>query len=466
MAASTPNLSVDGEGADEYANSPVPESGKNVSALSIFSVMLGITTALIWFSLGAQLVHSFGTVNFVIGATITGIIVGGISFVWVWFASKSGFNSDLITRASGFGYLGSTITAFIYSTNNILYFAMEGGIMINAVHAYFPDVPVLLLQVVCGLVFIPLTCFGIQLVSKLMWVSLPVLFLFFILIAYKAVEAGGAPDFWSHGFEPSAAMSTGAPVLQVMLAMFGIAGIGATASDFARFIPARNAVKGGIFLGPIFTLFTFLVPLLFGAWLGATFKESDPAVYFTHIFGIFGLLFVVLTQARININNVYSTSVSLATVFNRLFNVKMSRLWWVIVTCILCVLILTADLYSKATVVLGIWGIVLVSWVGTVFADIVINRILLRLTPQEHYYSQEQLRNINPVGIVSLVSALVISLPLSFGVAGPFGASVAPLLAFAITLFVTPLMAFATGGRYASAQHSISATKSPLTDSQ
>lgn len=465
MAVSTSNLSVDGEVADEYANSPVPESGKNVGAMSILSVMLGITTALIWFSLGAQLVNSFGTANFITGAYITGLIVGGISFVWVWYASKSGFNSDLITRASGFGYLGSTVTAIIYSTNNILYFAMEGGIMINAVHAYFPSVPVLLLQVVSGLIFIPLTCFGIQLVSRLMWVSLPVLFLFFILIAYKAIEAGSAPGFLSQSFSPSINLNAGAPVLQVMLAMFGIAGIGATASDFARFIPARNAVKGGILLGPVFTVFTFVVPLLFGAWLGATFKESDPAVYFTHAFGLFGVLLVVLTQARINVNNVYSTAVSLATVFNRLFKIKMSRMWWVVITCILCVLILTADLYSKATVMLGIWGIVLVSWVGTVLADIVINRHVLNLTPKEHYYSQEQLRKVNPVGLTSLFAALVVALPLSFGAAGPFGASVAPLLAFAITLVVIPLMAFLTNGRYAaSEQYQISLTKSAVTE--
>ena len=65
--------------------------------------------------------------------------------------SYYGFNSDLITRASGFGYLGSTVTAIIFAINNLLYFGLEGGIMINAVHAYFPDIPLILLQVICGL---------------------------------------------------------------------------------------------------------------------------------------------------------------------------------------------------------------------------------------------------------------------------------------------------------------------------
>ncbi|MFM2478656.1 purine-cytosine permease family protein [Celerinatantimonas sp. MCCC 1A17872] len=442
--------SYEDDRADEYANSPVPESDKSVSALSIFNVMLGVSTALIWFSLGAQLVHSFGTINFLIGATVTAAIVGLISFIWVNFASKSGFNSDLITRASGFGYLGSTVTALIFALNNLLYFGMEGGIMINAVHTYFPAIPILLLQIICGLLFIPLTCFGVKLVSRIMWLSLPVLFLFFILIAHQAASIDTNLHFWSIGVSSQANLLAGSPILQVMVAMFGISGIGATASDFGRFIPSRHAKIGGVMLGPVFTLFTFLVPLLFGAWLGASFKESDPAVYFTQSFGALGVLVVVLTQARINTNNVYSAAVSLATVANRLLHLKLARLWWVVISCILCVLILTADLYSKATVVLGIWGIVLIAWVGTVFADILINRYLLKLSSEHYYYDQHQLCSVNPVGFTALIIALVSALPLSFGIAGPFGTTIAPFVAFAATVVVTPLMAIVTKGRFAS----------------
>lgn len=443
--------------SDEYANTPVPESDKSVGAFSILNVMLGISTALIWFSLGSILVNAYGTMNFIIGAGVTALIVGVISFIWVNFSSKSGFNSDLITRASGFGYLGSTVTALIFAVNNLLYFGLEGGIMINAVHAYFPDIPVIALQIVFGLVFIPLTAFGIQLLSRIMWISMPILFLFFVWIAFEAASIGGAPGFWSISVSESANLAAGAPILQVMVAMFGISGIAATASDFGRFIPKRNAKIGGFLLGPVFTLFTFLVPLTFGAWLGASFEESDPAVYFTNVFGIFGVMVIIITQARINMNNVYSTAVGLATIANRLFNINLPRFMWVVITCLMCVVILTADLYSKATAVLGVWGIFLISWVGTVFADILFNRYLLKLTPDEYYYSQEQLRKVNPVGFVSLFSALIVAVPLSFGAAGPLGATIAPLVAFAITLIATPLSAYLTRGRF-SASHALSIT--------
>jgi len=430
--------------ADEYANAPVPEAEKTVGALSIFSVMLGITTALIWFSLGSQLVHSYGTKNFMIGATATAVIVGIISFVWVNFASKSGFNSDLITRASGFGYLGSTVTAIIFAINNLLYFGLEGGIMINAVHAYFPDIPLILLQVICGLAFIPLTCFGVKIVTRIMSWSLPVLMIFFVLIALEAINTGGAPDFWSLPASAEINEAAGSPILQVMVAMFGISGIAATASDFGRFIPSRHAKSGGLMMGPVFTLFTFLVPLLFGAWLGASFDESDPAVYFTHAFGAFGVMLIIITQARINTNNVYSAAVGLATVANRLFNINLSRFWWVVISCIMCVIILTADLYSKATVVLGIWGIFLISWVGIVFADILINRYLLKLVPDDFLYRQDQLPKVNPTGLIAFATALLFALPLTFGAAGPLGATISPFVAFGITLIVTPLAALAT----------------------
>lgn len=436
----------DGE-YDEYSNSPVPEVAKTIGPLSIFGVLFGMSTALIWFSLGAQLVHAYGTVNFFIGATSSALIIGLATFLWARFASQTGFNSDLVTRASGFGYFGSTVTALVLATNCVLYFGFEGGIMINAMKALFPDVPVLPLQIAFGLMFIPLTWFGARFISLTMWITLPVVAVFLVLVAVHAANTPGNIDFWAYAPETTQFAAAGPAIAQVMVAMFGVAGIGAQSADFGRFIPSRRATLGGVLVGPVFCVISYVAPLLFGAWLAIQLGENDPAVYFVGLFGVWGMLFVVITQARINVSNIYTAAVQLASVASRL-GLRLARSWWVVITSLVCVAVLVSDLYSNVTLILGVWGVIVLSWVFTVASDLLINRKLLGLTPEKAYHSKRDLYPANPVGLIALGTAVAVGLPLSFGAGGPLGSTLAPFCSIALAIITPPVVAVLTKGRY------------------
>ena len=57
-------------------------------------------------------------------------------------------------------------------------------------------------------------------------------------------------------------------------------------------------------------------------------------------------------------------------------------------------------------------------------------------------------RSSNPVGVGALAIALVVAIPLAFGLFGPLGITIAPFVSGGIAFLVAPVIAYITGGRY------------------
>ncbi len=93
---------------------------------AICLVLLGNSTAMFFFSFGAQMGFlvgfpwMLGPLNyFFIGSTITGALTMRI-------ASREGLSQNVLTRGLGFGSRSSAVTSFIYAVNYIFYFLFEG----------------------------------------------------------------------------------------------------------------------------------------------------------------------------------------------------------------------------------------------------------------------------------------------------------------------------------------------------
>jgi hypothetical protein len=71
------------------------------------------------------LATAYGTVNTFIGMVFGTVFIGGLGFLLARIASATGLDSDLITRGSGFGFMGSAFTSLIY-TFNFLMFTFRG----------------------------------------------------------------------------------------------------------------------------------------------------------------------------------------------------------------------------------------------------------------------------------------------------------------------------------------------------
>jgi hypothetical protein len=163
---------------------------------------------------------------------------------------------------------------------------------------------------------------------------------------------------------------------------------------------------------------------------------------------VWGVLFVVVTQVRINVTNVYSGSLAYANFFCRVFHITPGRQYWVILTSAGGTALMFGGIFNHLNAVLTFEGVFIMAWIMAVTSDIVINKKLLGLSPANFLYKRAHTYRFNPVGVGALTGALVVGLPLAFGMAGPFGKTLAPFLSGAIAFVLAPLIAAATRGRY------------------
>src|SRR5258708_20155573 len=106
------------------------------------------------------------------------------------------------------------------------------------------------------------------------------------------------------------------------------------------------------------------------------------------------------------------------------------------------------DVLTFISCVLSLCANVVMAWLVTIAADIAINKWVLRISPRFPEFRRGMLHDWNPVGLVSVGLASVLSL-LAF--AGLFGPAVKPfsvLIAIGVAVVATPVMALATRVRY------------------
>ncbi len=82
-----------------------------------------------------------------------------------------------------------------------------------------------------------------------------------------------------------------------------------------------------------------------------------------------------------------------------------------------------------------------------VVADLVINKPL-RLSPPGIEFKRAHLWDINPVGVGAMALASVLSITAHLGVFGPLAQAFSALIALGTALVASPLLAWATGGKY------------------
>ena len=160
------------------------------------------------------------------------------------------------------------------------------------------------------------------------------------------------------------------------------------------------------------------------------------------------LLLIVIAQIKINVTNAYSGSLAWSNVYTRVRKRYPGRTVFVLFNLIIALALMLMDVFSLISFVLSLYANVVMAWLVTISADIVINKLILKISPRYPEFRRGMLHDWNPVGLVSVSLASLLSL-LTF--AGAFGPNLQPfsvLIAIGVALIVTPLMAIATRGRY------------------
>lgn len=436
------------EPTNDYSFDRVPREERKMGWLSITNITFGIATAIFYFQMGSVMALQFGAANAIFSAIYAIIVAGILGSIIVYLSAKSGMNVNLLSRG-GFGYIGASLTSLIYASNFIMYCAFEGMILVSAIHAYFPAIPLWILIVVFGTIVIPLNWFGIKQLDKLQKWSLPIFGIFLIaaiVMAFNQPSLYGA-SFWS--YLPEGVQFGGKALLLCIGMQHGIMGLTMLiASDYARFLKPKDLKIGSIAIGFIPQIFCFGVMGGLGIWFGVIMAESNPGVYIVVLLGLGGVLFTVLTQIRINITNIYSSSLSLSSFFENMFRFTPGRRFWVVVAGVIAMALMLGGIIDHLDTAMTFQGVALMSWAAILVTDALVVKKWLKIGPGYYESRQENLFKWNPVGVIALIVPTAIGTVAALGYMGTFLQSTAAFFALVLASILTVVLALATKGRY------------------
>jgi len=458
---------------EDYALRFTAKSARRWTSPQVAQTAIGAISFLALEAIGGTITLSHGTTNVIAATLVVGVVLFLTGLPIARYASRYGVDIDLLTRGAGFGYIGSTVTSLIYATFTFILFAIEAAIMTTALEIAF-GIPIWLGYILSAAAVIPLVTHGITWISRFqiatqpLWIFLNILPVGFILWQ----DWDSLSDWLSF---PGLASSTNGPG-------FDLIAFGASCSvilglmpqigeqvDILRFLPAKGlegrrgriatllAGAGWIIVGAPKLLFgSFLAVLALRHGVPAE-HAGEPARMYVVAFGyvlpwqdavlFLTAAFVVVSQLKINVMNAYAGSLAWSNFFSRLTHSHPGRVVWLMFNVAIALLLMELGIYRALEQTLGLFSVVAVAWLGTIVADLAINKPL-GLSPPGIEFKRAHLYDINPVGVGSMGIAAAVALVAAVGLFGETAKALAPFIALGVSLVAAPAIAYATGGRY------------------
>lgn len=455
---------------EDFALRFTAERARRWSPLRVGHTALAAISFLALEAIGGAITLSYGFSN----AFFAILVVGGLIFLSglpiSYYAAKYGVDIDLLTRGAGFGYIGSTITSLIYASFTFIFFAIEAAIMALALEMVF-GLPLALGYILSSVAVIPLVTHGITWITRFqtwtqpLWIALHVLpFAFIFALDPGAIAAWtGFPDGEGGSFNVLL-FGAASTVVFSLVAQIG------EQVDVLRFLPRERRgnrirwwlalIAGGAgWIGP------GVVKMLLGSFLavlaishGLDFdRAAQPTDMYAVAFGYvtssaplaLGLmvLFVVLSQLKINVTNAYAGSIAWSNFFSRLTHSHPGRVVWLVFNVAIALLLMELGIYRALESTLGLYSIIAVAWIGALVADLVVNKPI-GLSPRHIEFKRAHLYGINPVGVGAMLLASASALFAFGGTFGDVPKALAPFIALGTAFVAAPLIALVTGGRF------------------
>ncbi len=461
------------ETLEDYALRYTPQRFRRMSEWRVATTAFGgAASFLILEAVGATLLVQYGFVNAFWAILCTGLIIFLAGLPISVYAARYGVDMDLLTRGAGFGYIGSTITSLIYASFTFIFFALEAAVMAYALELAL-GIPPVWGYLVCALVVIPLVTHGVSAISWLQIWTQPIwLVMLIVPFCYVLVRDPGAFDGLTHYI---GVRSTGGGFdvhlfgagLTVGIAL--ITQIGEQA-DYLRFMPARNPGNrgrwwAGVLVGGPGWVVLGVLKMLGGAALAYLAishmvppeRAIDPNqmylaayeyVFPNYVWAVVATaVFVVVSQLKINVTNAYAGSLAWSNFFSRVTHSHPGRVVWVVFNALIAFMLMEMNVFEALGDVLGLYANIAIAWMMAVVADLVINKPL-GLSPPGIEFKRAHLWDINPVGVGAMALASVLSIVAYLGFFGPTAKAFSALIALGTAFVASPLLAWATRGKY------------------
>jgi len=455
---------------EDYSLRYAPRSYRKWSEFAVANTALGGIAYLADFAIGGSLSVSFGFKSAAAAILLAAVVIFLTSFPIAYYAAKYSIDMDLITRGSGFGYFGGTVTSLVYASFTFIFFALEGSIMAQGLHLGL-GIPLWIGYGVSALMIPPLVVFGMTLLSKMQLFTQPLwlvgMFLPFLFIAIKDPSAyshwthfGGASG--GHVAFSFIALGAGAGIALSLIAQIG------EQVDYLRFMPPRTpesnrrwwtavvaAGPGWVILGAIKQLGGAFLAFYVVGHVGQAVATQPVHQFLSSLhtvlpYGValgIAVFFVVLSQVKINVTNAYSGSLRWTNFFSTAFRWYPGRVYFVFFNVSISLVLMEANMFSFLNTLLGFYSNVAIAWIGAVVADLVINKPLLKTSPSFIEYKRAHLPMFNPIGFGAMVIASAIAIAAYFHAFGNALSAWSPFLALVIAMALSPALSWILRGR-------------------
>ncbi|HEY0957990.1 MAG TPA: ATP-binding protein [Novosphingobium sp.] len=435
----------------------------------VANTALGSIAFLACEAIGATVTLSYGfeSMAWALGTAALIFLISGLPICY--YGARHGVDMDLLTRGSGFGYLGSTITSAVYASFTFILFAIEAVILSAALELCF-GIPLAIGHIMSALVVIPIAAYGFKRISRWQnWTQPLWLLLQLAPLLYLASYGSEGFAVW-RGFEGAhgaASLASFAIALAVFLSLLPQIG---EQVDYLRFLPEKEKVgavrwwsallltgPGWIVMGGLKILIgSFLAVIALNSGMGLADAANPTALYFMTFSDLVASpaggivltgVFVALCQTKINVTNAYAGSIASSNFFSRLTHRHPGRVVWLVFNTVIALMLMEGGIQTVVERVLALYSNFAVAWFGAVIADLMINKPL-GLSPPGIEFRRAYLHDVNPVGVGAMLGSLVCSTLCFAGLFGATAQMFSPAIGLAAAFLLAPLIAWVTGGRY------------------
>ena len=456
------------EKIEDYSLRYAPQSFRRWGPYAVATTALGGIAYLADFSIGGSIALGHGFTNAAISIGVAAVIIFLTGIPIAYYSARYGVDMDLLTRGAGFGYLGSTLTSVVYASFCFIFFALEGSIMAQALKLGL-HIPINISYLLSCVIVLPLVIFGMSALSKMqVWTQpfwLAMMVAPFVIILIHNPHSYGAFTHWGGTIHDNhftaIGFGAGAGVALSLIAQIG------EQADYLRFMPAKtpqnskrwwaaviSAGPGWVILGALKQIGGAFLAFYVVSKVGAALADEPVWQYLNGLRAAWAggaltlaVIFVLLSQVKINTTNAYSGSLSWSNFFSRLTHRHPGRFVWIFFSVGISLLLMELNMFADLNNILNFYSNVAIAWIGAITADLVINKPL-GWSPPGVEYKRGHLYNFNPVGFGSMLVASGVSIAAYFSAFGPYGKAFSPFIALVIAMILSPILAKATKGKY------------------
>lgn len=433
-----------------YAASAVPDDAR-MSKGSLTMAWWAICSAMFWLVVSATLAINFGTTNALIGLALSVAVYSVINRVIVKFAIASGLSVGLFSHVV-FGSLGAPLATLIFFATAIYYALFEGSVIAIAIHAYFPSISLHFAYLIVVTYSVLLVFGSVQRwLDKFNGMLLPFYLSGLAAALIAAFLAGGDHSAWLHLGPPGGAPANG--WWNCFTAFMGVWILMMYTWDYARFGKQQDAgYHANVNFGWLFYSFTFLGNGVAGIFLAGTLapqgalSEVSVVMALLKLMGLAGLLFVWVSQTRINTANFYLASTNMHAFFLSALGLDLPKFVWSIVVGAIVYALMLTNVFGFILQALAYQGIFVVAWVAIAVTHIV-SPHYGEIFGREIEYRRERVVALNPCGLGAWLLATAAGIVLlEFG--GTVATFSAPAAAVIAALVYRVALSFAGKGAF------------------